>query len=1126
MTFHKEDLASDVDAIQIWNAKELENEFTIFLKAYADKETEFNWEARDKAITRMRGMLRGNATKSPYIEVFIPCMKQMIDGIIKAVESLRTQLAVKALSLIGDMGVFIGKHLDAYMTDQLLLCLFRCASLTKKLVANASLETTKLFLKHTPFYPKIMNMLLLAMNEKNSQVRLYTMTYTKALLQTHAHRDHTRSVMDRTNATDHFESLLAKGLNDPTPAVKEICREAFWIFYEQWKTRGDHILKQLPAIAQKQLEKSKSKPSAGSIHPSPILSPKKSNSLQSRSESAIPISPSNSSVISIHRSISPRAMSPHLRSFGASPPPPPALPPHTSISSQLHRPLPSSSSSTTTTSHSHTSPPLVPSRTTTNTKPRVLVRKKSMGLIKRKHLSLLSLLQSDDALQRTEGLLQLVKRLRHQLPYNSPLPHQLQLSETLVVEPDTLKTILVHIWDQSPDALSNWDIVTCVLLPLFGVEEVLMKAMSSSTTPGTILLYVKLFCQVEHPNWVDFLMHSLQQTKPRLSPANRRKLMKIVLEWMDELLMATDDRYDEVPSEYWEPKVARVWFTSDENIHQCLVLLVPLVLTSTTSWHAALVSVLRHVRTLNEGLFDRTVVTLLVEEDGSSQAVDKLCRLLGIRIRPDVLFSGRPNVVKNNSSKTSSIVSNSTKTNNKVMSMRDNTVSPNNSFPLDHDGVSLMKQNTVNETAGSPPILRDDEVIFHQDTSFVPTTDAAVMDDHGTQAALVGPMISSDYGTTTPSESPVTPVLPPTTDLFNNPTTTTDTLYTNDVLDIRTVVPSPQPLKDSEPNLERYPPPQHVPFFAPKKVTFWNRIFKENVRNETGAKDKTAFLYSLMDTIEQDPINVFRKMNRLFREVPIRRRWDQGGAEEVGSETWVGGGRSMNDAGNFVELVQRAILPYLNGKMEEERVTVLGLECLRQLAVTQAGLFRFYERQVDESGASLESKILEPLLEIRSSMNSTLRMAAEDALDAVLGTLSPATTFELLMAYIVYRLVISPMEDIKEDSRFHPVGSAFMYLSKWVKEINDAFYIDEWLNKGCVNAFFKGINHPFVHIRKSCVEAMVAFHEVIGDDLYLGLNDLRDDQLSLVRHYVGKSLKRKKQQNQHQQQQQQQLFGI
>lgn len=117
--------------------------------------------------------------------------------------------------------------------------MMRCSSLTKKMIANASLETTKSFLKHTQFYPKVMNMLNLSMNEKNSQVRLYAITYIKTLLQTHAHHDRTRQTIDRSHSTDHFENIIVKGLNDPIPAVKEACREAFWIFWEHWRDRGE-----------------------------------------------------------------------------------------------------------------------------------------------------------------------------------------------------------------------------------------------------------------------------------------------------------------------------------------------------------------------------------------------------------------------------------------------------------------------------------------------------------------------------------------------------------------------------------------------------------------------------------------------------------------------------------------------------------------------------------------------------------------------------------------------------------------------------------------------------------------------------------------------------------------------
>jgi hypothetical protein len=55
----------------------------------------------------------------------------------------------------------------------------------------------------------------------------------------------------------------------------------------------------------------------------------------------------------------------------------------------------------------------------------------------------------------------------------------------------------------------------------------------------------------------------------------------------------------------------------------------------------------------------------------------------------------------------------------------------------------------------------------------------------------------------------------------------------------------------------------------------------------------------------------------------------------------------------------------------------------------------------------------------------------------------------------------------------------------------------------------QGMNSPLVSVRKSCVEAIVAFHEIIHDTIYSCLEDLREDQINLIRHYVTKSLKKK-----------------
>lgn len=203
-------------------------------------------------------------------------------------------------------------------------------------------------------------------------------------------------------------------------------------------------------------------------------------------------------------------------------------------------------------------------------------------------------------------------------------------------------------------------------------------------------------------------------------------------------------------------------------------------------------------------------------------------------------------------------------------------------------------------------------------------------------------------------------------------------------------VPAPTAqLLPSEPNLETYPIPTHVPFFAPEKVNFPNPVFRSNVRtnivaasqsttttstttngtsNGRNIKDKTTLLYTLIDklnsaTSTSTNADTFRKLTRLFKEVPIRRRWDQGGIEETGSETWAG---ALGDAGNFVETV-KATLPHLDNN-------TVALECIRQLAVTQTGLFRYYERKLDDQGKSLESQLMEKLLDIRCNDNPTVSM--------------------------------------------------------------------------------------------------------------------------------------------------------
>jgi len=62
----------------------LEQEFAAFAKPFEGKETEHNWASREQAITRVRGMIKGDVHQR-YGDTFMACLK---DGFMQC--SLKT----------------------------------------------------------------------------------------------------------------------------------------------------------------------------------------------------------------------------------------------------------------------------------------------------------------------------------------------------------------------------------------------------------------------------------------------------------------------------------------------------------------------------------------------------------------------------------------------------------------------------------------------------------------------------------------------------------------------------------------------------------------------------------------------------------------------------------------------------------------------------------------------------------------------------------------------------------------------------------------------------------------------------------------------------------------------------
>ncbi|KAI9013380.1 clasp N terminal-domain-containing protein [Phycomyces nitens] len=1392
MTAKEEFVEADVDPVQlqIASVKDLEAEAVPMIQAYKDKETEYNWEAREKSALRLRGILRGNAPER-FPDALQASMRQMVDGIIKGIESLRTSLVLQTLALVVDIGVYMGKSVDQYIFDHIFNCLLRCASVTRKIVALKAKSTTLSFIRHASYQPKIINLLWLTMNEKNNQARLYGATYTKVALTTLLGRDPSRSHLDRSGATDLVEKIILKGIVDATLPVKEICREIYVIFAEHWKDRAEAMLRTLSPALKKTLER------AMAAAP-PSLPPPTTSSRRIVATDRQIYSPNNSSSslrtsssvgshrnVDVHDAVSPSSSSASTGSTGSLEPLDRSHAAARSVSPSLRSTSPHLTRvynpASPASSHLQVLYPPPPTPVLRKTRAPVLTRKKStIGQTTKRKLSLLSMLNNEDLNIRCDGLLLLTRKLAP-FPYN-PQPN----AASILVESGTgvsldgehLKTIVWAMLDEDNtklyETLSTWPSVAGIFLKLIPFDEYLPRLIldasadentlktdddiSRSNATKLALKRAKAYLKTQDPNLAEhvfdnFLLYGVADTNrramgtrkdPAKNSANRRKFMRSFLEWLDELVMPMigldpeDDEDAEPAQDEWvgPENVASRWFESDINVRHCLDKLFPLVSTSAPGsvWHIPLVSFVSHLRLVNQRLFETIASTL------DEQTIAKISRVLGVYIRPipdyvcqaapeeldmlgvavspdetqaksapppiqppnvDLLqaledirlespapyndpiepqtqessikhytatdlghsiYSPPPQTYEaptRSKVQTTRSVSHPTHTLESISHVEPNrketpppslpSIEPEHHEPEHHEPEhhepehhepehhepkhhepkhhepehhakhikphpvdeipqieaiesiepiepieALAKEHLIEpvqskisdipddsdlksafeperpiESIATPeqietisPIDPVDPVdpvdpieslelpvqttesfghpqglgIFPQDfpnvveqTNYNPIEHSRATPLPVEQAVKESQTIAYVNSIEVPGNIREEPIgvyqqAPenvgiPQTSLTNGYPTHSSPAFEDEPLKSASPLPSLAPIVDQSSGPEEteiifvQQTLQEGPYLNSRLVNYPLPVFKENPRTQhatplsiaRGGRDKTVTLYSLVDKMYSSnaDYNTFRRLIRLARESPVLKSWDQGGATESGSDLWGGG---LQDGGNFVEVIQGA-LAYL----KPTSGLVLGaMELVQQLAATQSGLFRFYERKKDVRGMTLEGRLARQLLLIRASQDTTMCAAADDALESVLGAVSAQTAFELLLSYLIHHLSTVPYDrEMWVSVRYPPVGSAFTYLAKWVKEINDGSFVTTWLRRGGAEVFRKGMNDGLISVRKSCVEAIVAFQDIVGDSVYELLDDLRDDQLNLVKHYVAKSIRKK-----------------
>ncbi|KAK2613453.1 hypothetical protein N8I77_000366 [Diaporthe amygdali] len=235
--------------------RELDDMFTQMHTYFDGKESEHNWMLREQSINKLRRLMAGNAV-SDYHDPFLAGMRSLLDGIIKAITSLRTSLSKEGCALVQDIAINYGPGMDP-MVELLMQTFIKVSAATKKIASQQANVCIDTIIGRVTYTNRIMQHVAGACTDKNVQPRLYATEWLKTLLKKEAHH---KSHVEHNGGLDLIEKSIKKGLNDANPGVREKMRATFWTFHGIWPARAEALMNTLEPTAQKLLEKDPNNP--------------------------------------------------------------------------------------------------------------------------------------------------------------------------------------------------------------------------------------------------------------------------------------------------------------------------------------------------------------------------------------------------------------------------------------------------------------------------------------------------------------------------------------------------------------------------------------------------------------------------------------------------------------------------------------------------------------------------------------------------------------------------------------------------------------------------------------------------------------------------------------------------
>ncbi|KAK1507789.1 hypothetical protein CTAM01_02901 [Colletotrichum tamarilloi] len=248
---------SEVEPSYANTQRELDDILREMMMYFEGRESEQNWLKREESMTKLRRLIAGNVPQD-FPDAFLLGLKGLLDGIIKAITSLRTSLSKEGCNLVQDIAMTFGPGMDP-LVELLMQTFIKLAAATKKIASQQADTTVNIIIGKVTYNSRIMQHIWGACQDKNVQPRTYATGWLKTILTKEAHH---KSHIEHGGGLDLVEKCIKKGLNDANPGVRERMRATFWVFAKIWPPRADMLKDTLEPTAQKLLDKDPNNPNA------------------------------------------------------------------------------------------------------------------------------------------------------------------------------------------------------------------------------------------------------------------------------------------------------------------------------------------------------------------------------------------------------------------------------------------------------------------------------------------------------------------------------------------------------------------------------------------------------------------------------------------------------------------------------------------------------------------------------------------------------------------------------------------------------------------------------------------------------------------------------------------------